>query len=114
MSRVQVRASAPGSSIAPPASLHPHLFKLRTNHAEAGIPDSGAEKDNVVLSSGLVRWLLHHRPEGEGLQIQGERRLGRPDGAGAIKGTVPLKASPETWWPFPPPSLPSVVLISGV
>lgn len=82
---------SPGKS-QPAASRLPHpsiLFKLRTNNAEAGLPDLGAERNNAVLSSGLVRWLLHHRPEGEGLQIQDERRLRGPDGAGAIKGTVP-------------------------
>lgn len=50
----------------------------------------------TLVLSALLRWLLHHRPEGEGLQIQEQRRLGGPDRARAIKGAVLLKGWPGT------------------
>lgn len=50
----------------------------------------------TLVLSALRRWLLHHRPEGEGLQIQEQRRLGGPDRARAIKGTALLKGWPGT------------------
>lgn len=53
--------------------------------------------DNINMTSSLLshlplRRLLHHRPEGQRVQVQDERRLGRPNRTRALKGTASTEA----------------------
>lgn len=52
---------------------------------------SGGCRGMTWLFSDLIRWLLHHWPEGQRLQIQDRRRLSGPYRTGAIKGTGRLR-----------------------